>query len=663
MSALGPVELFVLVAVAVFLFSGNRLTQFASAAGRTIAVDNSTCAPPLTLFLAGSFAGLLNLLYRALNDASPWSALGAVSPTQWMALAARSGSVWLLLGLLLRTLRLPFWFSVLLIWVTGPLLSHVLFTLTNSNADRSAPLLPLLETWITRVTRYPAVVVDGLNSMALAWLVHRPARLAAPATGSSSGGYGGVPMSNFASNTTRYLAAAAYRGSAGFGAWVLDWLDNPSRAVSPEVGVDLGLIACVAQHAHSRERLFHFIFLGLGLVLLFCLGAEAFAGAFLVVLIAAIVWFKKDWDQRQTLMNDFGRGQYSPEAIATKFARDLNLTQLDALPAPDSNLTVYSGFSPFVGAGVDLGGWSFAISVDKSKPGQTAQPFELRQLYEAVANALNRLQLPGLRQRDHFFVHGQDVRGDKYLLADCYSRPVQKLSPEAVEYFLHASDSRIRHYKWLLVEDWGGEIAFSYFLRCSLRGPTLFVEIKRFLLTPLRASLREVDTLAPLGFSATLSRLFVVAPLAALFRLIAAPFAVLGYLGKGWEHLWGAPERQRRKLIDANPLYDYGASTSVRQNFASGEYMHYFQRADSDYYQKMLEKEIIDTLIEFLDVHQVDTSDLRERQSTILNNGVIVQGGNIETGSLAVGDGARSFQKTVRKAVGKAKAAAVGAAS
>ena len=279
------------------------------------------------------------------------------------------------------------------------------------------------------------------------------------------------------------------------------------------------------------------------------------------------------------------------------------------------------------------------------------------------ANALNRLQLPGLRQRDHFFVHGQDVRGDKYLLADCYSRPVQKLSPEAVEYFLHASDSRIRHYKWLLVEDWGGEIAFSYFLRCSLRGPTLFVEIKRFLLTPLRASLREVDTLAPLGFSATLSRLFVVAPLAALFRLIAAPFAVLGYLGKGWEHLWGAPERQRRKLIDANPLYDYGASTSVRQNFASGEYMHYFQRADSDYYQKMLEKEILDTLIEFLDVHQVDTSDLRERQSTILNNGVIVQGGNIETGSLAVGDGARSFQKTVRKAVGKAKAAAVGAAS
>ena len=229
------------------------------------------------------------------------------------------------------------------------------------------------------------------------------------------------------------------------------------------------------------------------------------------------------------------------------------------------------------------------------------------------------------------------------------------LSVALIDRYLNANDARVRHYKWFRVRDWGGDIVFSYFLRCSLRGPTLFVETKRFLLTPILASLREVDSLAPLDIRETLVHVFVIAPIAGFFNLVSAPFHIIGYASKGWDRMWNTTERHRRKQINTNPLFDYGASTSVRQAFASNEYLRYFQKADSDCYQKTLEKEILDALIAFLDDRGIDTSELRERQSTILNNGVIVQGGNIEAGSLAVGEGASAIQRTVKTVVKKAR--------
>ena len=55
--------------------------------------------------------------------------------------------------------------------------------------------------------------------------------------------------------------------------------------------------------------------------------------------------------------------------------------------------------------------------------------------------------------------------------------------------------------------------------------------------------------------------------------------------------------------------------------------------------------------------HGIETSDLKERQTTILNSGVIVQGGDVNAESLAVGSGSQAV-KTVKKVLGgKAKGA------
>jgi hypothetical protein len=42
----------------------------------------------------------------------------------------------------------------------------------------------------------------------------------------------------------------------------------------------------------------------------------------------------------------------------------------------------------------------------------------------------------------------------------------------------------------------------------------------------------------------------------------------------------------------------------------------------------VVERQLLDSLVEFLDEHDVDTSEMRQRESTILNNGVMMTGGS-----------------------------------
>jgi hypothetical protein len=60
-------------------------------------------------------------------------------------------------------------------------------------------------------------------------------------------------------------------------------------------------------------------------------------------------------------------------------------------------------------------------------------------------------------------------------------------------------------------------------------------------------------------------------------------------------------------------------------------------------YVKLTEQQLFEAIISFLDARNIDTSDLKERQTTVMNNGVIVSGGQINAQSMAVGTGARAW--------------------
>ena len=253
-----------------------------------------------------------------------------------------------------------------------------------------------------------------------------------------------------------------------------------------------------------------------------------------------------------------------------------------------------------------------------------------------------RRKAEGLIVKDYLFVNGVDIREDKTILPDIFGRPVQVVSPSLLSDYMISNDPRIRHYKLLGVHDWGNELIVSHFLRCVQKGENLFVEMNRFLLTPLDTQYRRIDTLVSrtrwdavgLGLGA-----LVVGPFVALAAWIKLLVTIGGRLGR----ILDPHHRQRRREIKNNPLFDYGVTESLRESVSSPRFVHYFQRLDREMYVKILEREILDTIVTFLDDHNIDTSDIRERQTTISNSGIIVQGGDIEAQSLAVGAAAQAI--------------------
>ena len=455
-------------------------------------------------------------------------------------------------------------------------------------------------------------------------------------------------------DATRLLAAGAL-AKGHVRTWILTWLSEWNRAAPPEVGIDLEFVARVARFADRRQRRYDYLFFALAVVA--AVGWQ-FSSPIVMVLAAAasagLALFKSlaecDW-----LTSYFQRDQFSKADIDKRFTAVLTQEQSAALAHSNCNLTVYSGFSPFIGAGLEMAGWSFAIATDKPKTDPSARPltsFRVQDLYGAVAARLDRLQLPRLEQRDHYFVHGPDVCEYPSLLPNKYGRPLHALTPELVERCSYGRDPHVRHYRWIRVSDWAGDITVSCFLRCYLRGPTLFVEFKRYLLTPLQAAIRQIDDLAPARFGQVVREGLMSVVLGPL-KMAGATLEMIRYLTEWSDHVFGFSRRQRRKMIDRTARWNYGAAVSVRQAYASGEYARYFQLADSDSYQKTLEKEILDSLVDYLDAHGIDTSDLRDRQATILNQGVIVQNGNINAETMAVGQRAQSVQRKIKKVVQK----------
>ena len=108
-------------------------------------------------------------------------------------------------------------------------------------------------------------------------------------------------------------------------------------------------------------------------------------------------------------------------------------------------------------------------------------------------------------------------------------------------------------------------------------------------------------------------------------------------------------QARRRGRERKAPTFDYGATLSLREHVRSPNYRHYFQKLDQEMYVKLVEQQVFESIVSFLDQHDIDTSELKERQTTVLNQGVIMSGGRIDAGSVAVGSGATAQAGSPRR--------------
>jgi hypothetical protein len=458
----------------------------------------------------------------------------------------------------------------------------------------------------------------------------------------TSGGYGGVPAEGTLSESTRYLCASALLAGASFRQGIIERLRHKHTATAPEVGLDLDLVTQVCLWVEKRERTYSLFFALSGLLILIGLIPGLLLLLFIGAISGAVLWLYKSCNEKFRLVRLFRRDRFWSPGFREKIRITLPHHLKEGLPKEDQNLLIYSGFTPFVGAGYDLGGWSFAIDVSQPEEGTEPQPFILSELYQRLEEGCKSLEIPGLEIKDYLFVHGADIRADENILPDPLNRPVQSLPVEEVKRYSMLSDFRIRHYKWVRIRDWGNEIIFSLFMRCTLRGPNLFVEVNRFLLTPTGKQYRSIDAQPNRGLRDFLSISLIALFIGPLYSLYM-PFALLAR-GLNWINRHINPEeRALKREIKYDPMYNYGVGDSIRGKTSSPFFVSYFQKLDREMYTKTLDKRILDTFCAFLEEHNVDISDLKTKQTTIINSGIMVQGGDVQAQSVAVGTGAQAI--------------------
>jgi hypothetical protein len=457
---------------------------------------------------------------------------------------------------------------------------------------------------------------------------------------------------------TRLLCGQAIL-SGSFRRKVLAFFENKWTAVAPEFGLDAELLVRVSHSAETRDRIFYWGFACLAVVGLILFAISPALGLPLAILASAFLWFTKARAQHAQAQL-FARGDFSKAAAARQFAVPPSREIAPALPTAEQNLVVYRGFTPFVGAGFDLGGWSFVTFVDRPKvegAKTSVQSFDIPELYVALDARLESVRLSNMNCRDYFFVRGVDIKGDPDILGDLADRPRKVLSAALATIDADEQDTRIRQYKCLQLVDWGGEVIISYFLRCALQGNMLLVEMKRYVLPPVADAQRSVDALRPDSITVRIGHA-IAAIVAGPVMTVVAPFIVLGLASAGLGRMLTSEAKQakrRRERAENDPAYDFGAETTLRAMYAQNRYLHYFQKSDGEFGNKLIERKILHEVETFLDARGIDTSDIRERQTTILNSGILVQGGDVKAEALAVGDNAKASKIRSARSVARSK--------
>ncbi|MFE0675221.1 hypothetical protein [Streptomyces sp. NPDC058867] len=329
--------------------------------------------------------------------------------------------------------------------------------------------------------------------------------------------------------------------------------------------------------------------------------------------------------------------------------------------AQSGNVTVYSGFSPFVGQGVRQSQWSVSLPLLPARPGTPLTGFDtwdvVRRLSARLSEAALRHaaeqppadagpSLAALELEDRIFVNGARIADDRRLLPALVRAPVSRLSDTVVRDIALDPQGNPRHCLAAHLPLWGGAVVPSQLLHIAVVGRTLHLHCDRHVLTPLRPGLRGVDLLPASLTPAHRTGLLLSALRRSDGALFGAPRAVL----RDALREWGRPRRQRREHAAArtDPAFDRGARFGVREHAMSAEYLDHFQRVDAERAFAALDRHALAAVRDFLDEHGVDTADFRTQTQTILNHGVLQTGGVSVVGNQAVGQGARATAETAR---------------
>jgi hypothetical protein len=336
----------------------------------------------------------------------------------------------------------------------------------------------------------------------------------------------------------------------------------------------------------------------------------------------------------------------APEWIADR------MNQIDE--AQQGNVTIYSGYIPFVGFAKASSNWSVAVALLPDSSADEQVDFTVVELIDYVRGQLTTAharsgELASLQVEDRVFVNGATITGDARFLPTVDGMadgppvaPVQRLDREQVEDIMRHPTSTVRHFLAMHVPLWGGDVVPSVFLHFSTTGGTLHLHCDNHVLGPVDAAYHVVDRMLPQPAPEQHRWLLMSALSSTAAAYRDAPRQLLHHARFG--------RRQERRIEHEaaayvqDPMFDYGARLSVREIALSPEYHNYFQVLDASRIIASVQRHTLAAIRDFLEAHGFDTRDFHSQQQTILNHGVIQQGGLSVVGNQAIGSGANATQ-------------------
>lgn len=452
---------------------------------------------------------------------------------------------------------------------------------------------------------------------------------------------------------TRQISASVYQ-NISLRDTIYQFVKDPYHAVIDSYGLDIAEVLKHTFNSRKKEKsyfqllflpsilfwLFLIISIFSEMGVFFLLGVIAFIVAYIIVLV-------RDINTKKFLKQNFSKNSYNSNF---NYDEDSAHYISNYISRTNGNAIFYSGFSPFVGSGFNIGGWSLVVDIDKGKcvmgTKSTPFPFKCSELYEAISNEMSSLHLPNLLIKDKVFIDGKTIRDNNGLLPNQLGPPVSNVKLSYITLVMNNDIKNSRFYKVFQVIDWEGDIVLSAFFRLQKDDKTLFIESNYYLLPPIKQEFKAIDATKKHSgirkFIAWVLSLFYITITHTLWSI----FKIFGYLTELIYGIFGGKELLMRKHVESSPDFDYGASTSIRTEVTQTLYYQHFQKLDKERYFKTIEKRLFNLIGDFLDSKNIDSSEFKEREATILNHGVIVTGGNLISENLAVGkDSKISFGK------------------
>jgi hypothetical protein len=360
----------------------------------------------------------------------------------------------------------------------------------------------------------------------------------------------------------------------------------------------------------------------------------------------------------------FGR---APDEIEARIA--------EVAAAQRGNMTIYGGDNPFIGTGPHLRNedWSIAIELDRApgpgkNSGQAAHksgsyvpinPAELHQVIRARLLKVKDDRLPeneriaALSVHDHVVGDGH-CRWDSPVIDQAGTMPYSQASPEAIDALIHHPAAGLRYYLRVCVSDEGQpvwvrrrevigstdqEIAVSAFIYVAVEGRMFYLQFVPHLLPPIYQEYHIVDRLPKVSSGEFMVKVILHAARASFRDIVRAPFGVIGTVCRMIVERWS----YHSEIKSANDYVftDIGARISVREFGGSASARNHIQVLDTVKYLRIVQRLVLDTVLDFLTDKGVDTSAYRESASAIISNSYTIHGnvGAMATGSQGKAEG------------------------